>query len=363
MTSQARASTNGDGSVEVPDKNAIAEQASSDSVITLRLHQRSPGESFELWQDVNRPFAATKWAGRTDNIDIWDFRAHNLPNTIFTFFRNGPVEIVRGRKHLSESAGDYVVAQLFTSGSQRFILDDRAFVASAGDVVLFDIAMMHARVVDAENTDLTLLVPFDALGYRRGSHVLPRHFRSDTPQAMMISANFRGFEPHLLSGSQEAVSLFESAVLALLRTLIQPEPGFGLDSETTLQAKLEAIRRYIDDNLRSNGLDSRRLCAEFGISRAALYRAFAEHGGVSRYIMDRRLAAAYRELQQVPSTRGQIRRTAEKWGFFEPATFTRSFRRRFEELPGDAVGRFVLPDEERTTPETTLTRYHFDWMR
>lgn len=333
------------------------------STIELPATRREPGEAFELWLDVNRPFAAIKTAQRTDDLSIWDYRAHHLHDTVFAFFCNGPIEFLRSRQHVARTGADYVVVQLFTSGSQEFHFEDKSIVAAEGDVVVFDMTVMHAATVETGSSDLSLFIPFGLLDYDPTNAELPRHFRAATPQARLIASNFLAIEPVLPDGGSETAAMFESSLVALLRAMLSRDPPYGLNSASANRTRLDAIRRYIHGNLRSGDLSAARLGDEFGMSRATIYRLFAEHGGVSRYISDCRLSAACRDLQFSPPTRGRIRRTAEKWGYFEQAQFTRAFKRKFGFPPGDALGRMFLPDEAAVTQAKVQSSYHFDWLR
>ncbi|MCK2046341.1 helix-turn-helix domain-containing protein [Chromohalobacter sp. TMW 2.2299] len=65
-----------------------------------------------------------------------------------------------------------------------------------------------------------------------------------------------------------------------------------------------------------------------GVSRANLYRLFADEGGVARYIQCRRLAAARRRLED-PSDLSGIGEIATQHGFNNPAHFSHRFRELF----------------------------------
>lgn len=86
-----------------------------------------------------------------------------------------------------------------------------------------------------------------------------------------------------------------------------------------------------------DGLTVERLCRDFHISRATLYRMFAAEGGVQHYIMDRRLDRCFTELCGSPATRGRVGEVANRWGFTDAAHFNKRFKRRFGFAPSDCL--------------------------
>ncbi|AFQ52074.1 helix-turn-helix domain-containing protein [Burkholderia cepacia] len=74
----------------------------------------------------------------------------------------------------------------------------------------------------------------------------------------------------------------------------------------------------------------------FRISRAPLYRAFAEDGGVTRLIRNKRLDAAYLALRYQRGPARPIGAIAAEYGFSSSAQFLRAFRSHFGFTPSDA---------------------------
>ncbi|BDG71938.1 hypothetical protein Rmf_18670 [Roseomonas fluvialis] len=118
--------------------------------------------------------------------------------------------------------------------------------------------------------------------------------------------------------------------------------------------QLSRIKRLIRANLGSATLGPGRLCAMGGVSRSALYRLFEPLGGVACYIQRERLRCAYRLLTDPHDRRG-IAQMAEAVGFFEPSSFSRSFRAHFGATPRELrmaalEGRGTLPHAAFNAP-------------
>ena len=70
------------------------------------------------------------------------------------------------------------------------------------------------------------------------------------------------------------------------------------------------------------------VAAHLGVSRPTLYKLFAEHGGVERYLQARRLELVAAALEDGDDAT-PIGALADRWGFCEIAHLSRSFRRRY----------------------------------
>ena len=101
---------------------------------------------------------------------------------------------------------------------------------------------------------------------------------------------------------------------------------------------------YIESHLTSPDLGPATICNALGMSKAALYRAFAGSEGVTAYIRKRRLEIIHVLLNDPQETRG-IGEIAYQYGFVSDAHFSRVFRQKFGFSPRDArVGLPVVVD-------------------
>jgi AraC-like DNA-binding protein len=95
---------------------------------------------------------------------------------------------------------------------------------------------------------------------------------------------------------------------------------------------------YIDQNLGLRDLTSGKICRNVGLSRSALYRAFAPLGGVADYIRARRLEAAHTMLEN-PAHDRFISDIASDLGFVSDAHFSRVFKERYRYSPRQVRSR------------------------
>lgn len=142
----------------------------------------------------------------------------------------------------------------------------------------------------------------------------------------------RRYGPYLTESEGEATArataLLLAGALSRARTL-----NLG-GARSTREVLLAAIRTYIEQSLAAPGLDTNRLCRRFGVSRATLYRVLEPVGGLGRYLQQRRLCRAFRQLASLEHRHRRIIDFAIDCQFASDTTFTRAFRRQFGITPG-----------------------------
>jgi AraC-like DNA-binding protein len=101
-------------------------------------------------------------------------------------------------------------------------------------------------------------------------------------------------------------------------------------------ARLAAIKADIARNLTDGGLSAPALAARHGISTRYLHKLFDdEEVTFSQFILDQRLALAYKLLRSPRSAAHTISSIAYGVGFGDLSYFNRTFRRRYGTTPSD----------------------------
>jgi len=102
-------------------------------------------------------------------------------------------------------------------------------------------------------------------------------------------------------------------------------------------ARLAAIKADIERHITDGSLSVAALAARHHISERYLHKLFEdEELTYSRFVLDRRLALAYRKLRQPRSGGRTISSIAHDAGFGDLSYFNRTFRRRYGITPSDA---------------------------
>ena len=117
------------------------------------------------------------------------------------------------------------------------------------------------------------------------------------------------------------------------------------------------VRRIIDENLKSPDLTPDMICSRVGISRRKLYYIFEQHGGVMKYISQRRLAACYNALATQTEKR-PISSLVYEYGFTNLSSFYRQFQARYGFRPSEARSARL----NGHTPRRTTGGTFVDWL-
>ncbi len=243
----------------------------------------------------------------------------------------GPVRYQRTREAALRDGLDSLTFQLLLSGRTRGVADGGAFRAGPGDVAVQDAAL-----------------PLDATATRTGSVTvtMPRTFLDEAAPGLDVhgmvlrdglGALLAAFLRSLPSALDRAEPDATSAVPRLLRDLLAaalPAQAALVEENKRVRPLRDRVRRHVAANL-ATPLTADAIAAAVGVSRAGLYRAFGDKGGVMAYVLEQRLTRARRMLSD-PSRSSSVAEAATANGFRDASDLGRSFRRRFGITPGDA---------------------------
>lgn len=245
-------------------------------------------------------------------------------------FRRTPGQIGR------DCIQSYMV-QVFIEGRCHVHARDD-LVMKAGDICIFD----STQPLDTYNDDFDLIafvVPRERLA--------PLLHEPDGAHYACISgaSPLAGlFRAHLFEIYKNAARMRQSEAGVVLGPLIQLLAAVineGLDIPAGQRRGmrygiLQAARRYIDDNIASDRLDTARLAGYLGVSRSSLYRVFEAHEGVAAFTRKRRLSLAYARLTDPASPPRTINEIGASVGFQSESAFIRAFKRQYGKTPGEA---------------------------
>jgi AraC-like DNA-binding protein len=120
---------------------------------------------------------------------------------------------------------------------------------------------------------------------------------------------------------------------ALLKVVFAPLAAEGASPDA---GRLQAVHRYIAQNLHRNDLSVADIARGTNMSRAQLYRLFAtQETSVHGTLREKRLQKSLGYLAQSESTRLSIGAIGHACGFSDPAVFSKLFRQRFNLAPRD----------------------------
>lgn len=302
----------------------------------------APEERFRAWLDYMspvheiRPLQQPPLASPTVSSRGWDVDGLLVTDLAFT-----PIKFRR-----RPDAGRILV-RLYQSGHSRGVLGREAYSTAPGEIHVFDQTLACDGDSRGAQTMKSIYVPYQAVGYRPGQH--RGHIRV-CPQT--ATGRILGQSIELLLAALPDADATEAPVLAsgfcgLVQGLLLRAGPAANDSADFHATRRQAMRRYLEEHLADPELGVEKLCAVFFVSRATVYRDFAEEGGVARFVTRRRLERAYQELAAGAPERGRVHRVAERWGFTSQYHFSRLFRQQFDVAPSDICASVPLTVSRR----------------
>lgn len=173
---------------------------------------------------------------------------------------------------------------------------------------------------------------------------LPRDFAFSQPFTLDIRPEMAMFVADYIlllhrsfpDRTESDIPYIATATTSLLAACVSPSRDHFLEAQGPIDAVIMArANRLIAARLADRDLTPEKLCQELGISRSRLYRIFEPCGGVSNYIRRQRLQKTRDALGDTTDT-SSISSIAEKWGFMDPSTYSRTFKKEFGISPKEA---------------------------
>ncbi|WP_205794183.1 helix-turn-helix domain-containing protein [Burkholderia sp. Ac-20353] len=250
----------------------------------------------------------------------------------------------RDRRVIAQGGLDHYMIQMLTAGTMRGTFGRRSVTAEPGDICIMDFTRTFESRVDT-GARMTMAVPRkdleNALG-RRDLHGAV--LKAGAPMTQLLIDFLQGLIAVSARLSASEAFAAQGAMVSLLAAGLAGQDITGHAAPSALNEVLrERVIEFIDANLTRPELGPELLMRRFRISRAHLYRAFTEDGGVGTLIRNKRLDAAYLALTHHRGRERSITEIATECGFSSSARFLRAFRSHFGFTPSDAKREGVMP--------------------
>lgn len=239
---------------------------------------------------------------------------------------------------IAQTAEDFFLVSIQTSGVGRISQDGRTAVLHPGDFCLYDSTRPYELRFDAEFQQYVLMLPGPTLrsqlrdtpeltargirGSRGAGHLMIEMIRT-------LAADIEVLEPTAAAAVAQSV---EHIVVAGLSSLAETAPA----PEPSLAARREQVKAIAMARLSDPGLTVAAIAAALHTSVSTLHRAFADEPcSIAEWIWARRLDAVRTELCDPAQRHRTISDLAFSWGFVDASHFSRAFRARFGCAPRD----------------------------
>ncbi|MFD3656745.1 helix-turn-helix domain-containing protein [Streptomyces sp. NPDC058620] len=236
----------------------------------------------------------------------------------------------RTSTHIKRSSEDFVVLGVQMSGTATLAQDGRQASAGPGDLMVYDttrpyvldyperfstrVVQMPRRALGLPDEDLRRITG-TAVGTTKGCGAVLMPFLA----TLVASAD---------SYSPAAAGGLASTVVDLFGTLVAEQAeNAPVRPENSRGHLVLRIRDHIDRNLGDPALSPESIAKAHHISVRYLHRLFEDEGiTVGRLMQRRRLEECARELSRGGRVAPTVSSVAQRWGFVNPAHFSRVFR-------------------------------------
>ncbi|MET8405846.1 helix-turn-helix domain-containing protein [Streptomyces sp900116325] len=237
---------------------------------------------------------------------------------------------------IARSSEALVAVGVQISGTATFIQDGRQAEVGEGDLVVYDTTRPYSFDYPQRFATHVFQLPRRTLG------VPDSDIRQVTGHAIGTGDGFGAMLLPFLATLASSADGYPPAVadrlagnvVDLFATLIaeRAHPS-GTDADARSHLLLR-VRDHINQNLGDPDLSPERIARAHRISVRYLHRLFEGEGTtVGRLIQQRRLEECNRELARRGRTAPTVSAVAQRWGFVNPAHFSRAFRAAYGVSP------------------------------
>jgi AraC-like DNA-binding protein len=228
------------------------------------------------------------------------------------------------------------------AGTATLVQDGRRAVVEEGDLFVHDTARPYSLDFPGRFTAHLVHMP------RRAVNLPEEELRRVTGTAIGGGDGFGALLANFLTSLTASVprcapsvaARLATGVVDLFATLLDERTGRAQDPEADrVDPVVARVREHIDLRLGDPDLSPQSVAAAHHISVRYLHRLFEGEGvTVARLIQQRRLERCARELARAGSAAPTVSAVAQRWGFANPAHFSRVFRAAYGLSPREWRG-------------------------
>lgn len=303
-----------------------------DTALDLSQFRHAISRSFVPLQVVAEPSPPFRGSVRTEGVD----------EIQFSLVTASSHRVERTEELISRSDRHYFKLSLQLEGTGSLLQAGREAVLGPGDIAIYDTNRPYTLNFDGPVRVMVVMFP---------KHVLelpPETVSQMTAVRIGAETRLSGLVAPFLGGLVDNLGLLEGQVgrrlahsaVDLVTTIFSHEAELEHGSISPKQALLQQVMAFIDEHLGDNALGPTEIAAAHFISTRHLHQIFHEQGTtVSSWIRERRLERCRRDLTSPALAERPISAIAARWGFADPAHFSRVFKAGFGLSPTEARQR------------------------
>ncbi len=288
------------------------------------------GEQLTLWHDaVCATFVALDVAAPGSGSFHGSLTRHQVGQLRMATVGADPHDVLR-KPRLITSGEEVIHIGLLRKGEADVEQDGRQALLRPGDLAFYDpdrpftlgfpepmewsVFMLPRRLLSVPEADLRRMTA--------------EAVRGDEGIGRLVSPFLDRLAAQNESYGEDSATRLAAGVVCLLETLVAERSGTeGYSQREGQSSLLLQIRAFTNEHLREPGLSPEDIARAHHISVRYLHKLFQHEGTtVHRWIQQRRIEEAKRELGRQGRAAVTIASVAHRWGFADPAHFSRSFR-------------------------------------
>ncbi|WP_210594123.1 helix-turn-helix domain-containing protein [Streptomyces sp. GESEQ-35] len=335
--------------MSIPKETSGQDPAAAGPVLTMDAGSLPASDRFGWWAEVVdeimpvsiRSAHAPSFEGRLETVGV-------LPRSQATTFTFSPMTARRSLTQIRrQDPEDYFI--LLVGGHSSVRLEQARSVAclGAGEMTLY--SSSHPLISDFRDpgqqcrmTVLRLPRTVLPLAGGRADRLLAEPLSAGTGSAALLGTYLTGLPEAARTCGPAELARLGSIAVDLAASLLAAHLGDqgSLPVETRKAALLARINAFIDHNLADPWLRPAAIAAHHHISVRTLHLLFRDAPeSVAATIRRRRLERCHADLTDPALRHRTISETAIRWGFRNPADFSRSFRGAYGTSPSEVRER------------------------
>jgi AraC-like DNA-binding protein len=304
--------------------------------VVLETTEVEPEDRFDYWRDGSRRLFLPFHVERDPRCEPFWARScmYGLCGIRISRTESDATLVVRTARDIVEQDPESFTVIVGLRGRTIGTQGGRSGATGPGDISIWDSSQPYRSQALGPTTVLTFALPKAML--RRDVAHLSTQTAVPVEGAGSRARLVRPYLCRLVKGleagdvAHDEMPLAE-AVLSLVRSMYRQADPRLPGADLLLQ-----VKAFIEDNLGDPRLDADQVAQAHFISRRYLYRLFeAERVGVREWIRLRRLQQSANDLSDPGRAHEGIFSIALRWGFTNPAHFSRCFRATYGLAPRD----------------------------
>ncbi|MGW7368377.1 AraC-like ligand-binding domain-containing protein [Streptomyces sp. NPDC054841] len=251
-----------------------------------------------------------------------------------------PERVTRTARLISRSAGDsrdFISVGQQLTGTTVVMQDGREIRLCPGSLVVYDASRPYAFDRPDRFRMRVFQLPRTALGVPAAAlrRVTASPVGTDTGVGALLVPFLTRLARTAAQSSPAIGDRLAGTAADLVAALITEQSGTELvDPDHAQRALVCRIRHYINENLGDTELSPEGIAAAHHISVRYLHKLFEREGAtVGRWVQRRRLEECARELARGGQSAPTVSAVAQRWGFVNPAHFSRTFKAAYGATP------------------------------